>query len=255
MLHETISTRDPVALLVDGENFHADLAAPVLAVARGLGRVNVLRVYGQTDQIKAWDDHGFRMCPTRPGKNSADMLLCVQAMSLALRDEYKTIVIASSDRDFTYLAEELRELGVTVIGVGSPDAALSFQNSCSRFDAMGEARVKVVASVAVPAPFPAPAPATAATTKAKPPPDLASQVRDIIAAQGNGKGIEIAALNGAVHKVSSLRISSTPEKSWRRFLMARPNLFRCDAVGPNAKVYLKACPPTPPVPARSENAK
>ena len=237
MLHETISTRDPVALLVDGENFHADLAAPVLAVARGLGRVNVLRVYGQTDQIKAWDDHGFRMCPTRPGKNSADMLLCVQAMSLALRDEYKTIVIASSDRDFTYLAEELRELGVTVIGVGSPDAALSFQNSCSRFDAMGEARVKVVASVALPAPA---APVPAATTKAKPPTDLASQVRQIIEAQGKGKGIEIAALNVEAQRISQIRISETVHKNWRAFLAARPDLFRCDPRGATAKVYLKA---------------
>lgn len=201
MLHETISTRDPVALLVDGENFKAELAAQVLGVARGLGRVIVLRVYGQIDQIRAWDDHGFRMCPTRPAKNSADMLLCVQAMSLALREKFKTIVIASSDRDFTYLAEELRELGVTVVGVGSPDAALSFQNSCSRFEAMGEVRVKAVASVALPAP--APAPATTAAPKPKPPPELASQVRDIIAAQGKGIGIEIAALNVAARRIQS----------------------------------------------------
>ncbi len=234
MLHETISTRDPVALLVDGENFHAEHAQRLMDAAQALGKPIVRRVYGKADQIRAWDDLGFRMCPTRPGKNSADMLLCVQAMSLALRDEYKTIVIASSDRDFTYLAEELRELGVTVIGVGSPGAALSFQNSCSRFVAVEELRGKVVASVALPTPVAAPPP------KPKPPPDLASQVRDILAAQGKGKGIEIAALNGAVQKVSSLRISSTPEKSWRRFLMARPDLFRCDPKGPTARVYLKA---------------
>ena len=244
MLHETISTRDPVALLVDGENFHAEHAQRLMDAAQALGKPIVRRVYGKADQIRAWDDLGFRMCPTRPGKNSADMLLCVQAMSLALRDDYKTIVIASSDRDFTYLAEELRELGVTVIGVGSPGAALSFQNSCSRFVAVEEVRGKVVASVALPAPSPAlalaVAVATAAPTKSKLPPDLESQVRDIIAAQGKGIGIEIAALNAAVRRINQIKISETAYKNWRVFLEARKNLFRCDTVGPTAKVYLKA---------------
>ncbi len=223
MLHETISIRDPVALLVDGENFHADHAKGLMDAARALGKPIVRRVYGKADQIRAWDDLGFRMCPTRPGKNSADMLLCVQAMSLALRKAFKIIFIASSDRDFTYLAEELRELGVTVIGVGSPDAALSFQNSCSRFVAMREMRVKAVVPIKTVPPKPTP---------------MDIQIRTIL--QGANGGMGIAELSIEMRKRHQTLIGETPEKSWRPHLVARPDLFRCDPKGATAKVYLKA---------------
>jgi hypothetical protein len=132
-LYDPILTSAPAALLVDGENFHAPNAAKLAEVTAEYGPQAIRRVYGSADQIKPWDDHGYRMCPTRPGKNSADMLLCVQAMRLMLHDGVKTIIIASSDRDYTYLAEELRELGARVIGVGGSFAVPSFRNSCARF--------------------------------------------------------------------------------------------------------------------------
>jgi uncharacterized LabA/DUF88 family protein len=148
MLHEAIGQRDPVALLVDGENFHTGHATKLLEASIALGPVTIRRVFGKSEQIRPWDDQGFRLCPTRPGKNSADMLLCVQAMRLALRENFKTIVIASSDRDFTYLAEELRELGVTVVGVGKPNAAISFQRTCTQFIALEPVKVAVQESTA-----------------------------------------------------------------------------------------------------------
>jgi hypothetical protein len=232
MLHETIGQRDPVALLVDGENFHADLAASLLVATKALGRVLVFRVYGSADHIKAWDDHGFKLCPTRPGKNSADMLLCVQAMRLALKQGFKRIVIASSDRDFTYLAEELRELGVTVIGVGKPDAAKSFQNTCTQFVPVETSKAPVVLRAT-------PEGMAATTDSPQRSGMLEQEVRRLIQGQGKGKGIEISLLNTEIRRAIQLNISSTPEKTWRAFLLARPNLFVCDPRGPKAMVRLK----------------
>lgn len=229
MSHETFQTRGSVALLVDGENFHASNAAELAKATAGLGPVRFRRVYGNAEQIKSWDDHGYRMCPTRPGKNSADMLLCVQAMALVMRDGVSTILIASSDRDFTYLAEELRELGVEVIGVGLAIAAKSFQNSCAAYVVV-EPREPVAGK---PAKLAAPPP------KPKQVPTLSDLVVSLLKGMGKGAEMEIAALNHKMRGLHQTNISGQPEKTWRAFLVARPNVFVCDPRGPGAKVRLR----------------
>jgi len=122
-----------VAVLVDGENLSSTHAASVMAVARTLGDPTIRRAYGKTEHIEGWGNEGFRLMATRSGKNAADLLLCVEAMSLALREEFQILVIASSDRDFTCLAEHLRELGHTVIGVGENKAPMAFRAACRDF--------------------------------------------------------------------------------------------------------------------------
>jgi len=132
-----LSATAPLALLVDGENLSKDRAPEILRLAARIGPPQVRRVYGNAKAVTGWEDHGFRLCPTRPGKNAADMLLCVEAMSLALRDSFGTLVIASSDRDFSYLAEQLREIGKRVIGIGDAKAPVSFRNTCTDFKELG----------------------------------------------------------------------------------------------------------------------
>lgn len=144
-----LSPRPAPALLVDGENLSRDHAADVLKAARRFGEPLVRRVYGNLAAISGWEELGFRLCPTRPGKNAADMLLCVEAMLLALRDGVSTLVIASSDRDFSYLAEQLRENGKRVEGVGGTSTPESFRSACASFTLLLEAGDRVA-----PAPVP-----------------------------------------------------------------------------------------------------
>lgn len=153
----------PMALLVDGENVSKSLAPRLLDIAADHGSPQVRRVYGAAEHIAAWSDYGFRLCATRPGKNAADLLLCVEAMDLALREGFATILIASSDRDFTYLAERLREAGKTVIGIGETKTPPAFRAACSRFVQLG-------------ATSPAPAPARAFLPATK----LIPLVRDVL---------------------------------------------------------------------------
>jgi hypothetical protein len=129
----------PVALLVDGENMGARWAVALLEQAASYGAPTVRRVYGKQEHIAEWAEYGFRLQTTRPGKNSADLLLTVEAMSLALREAFQTILVASSDRDFSYLAEHLRELGHSVVGVGESKAPSSYRASCSKFIELVEA--------------------------------------------------------------------------------------------------------------------
>jgi hypothetical protein len=209
--------RPPLALLVDGENLPRDMAKRVLETASNHGTPQVRRVYGNLNAISGWEDHGFRLCPTRPGKNAADMLLCVEAMMLALRDGFDTIAIASSDRDFSYLAEQLRELGKQVIGLGTSKAPASFRWACTQF-----------VTVALPAPAPA-APVS------KPPKGI-----EAIVVEAVGKdGLEVFRL-GQAAVTNGFKVSGTPEKTWRKWLEARGTLFVLDPKGPNARVRLRA---------------
>lgn len=151
---------DPVALLVDGENLSSGFAAALLDIAQEYGVPTVRRVYGKAEQIIGWEQEGYRLMPTRPGKNAADLLLSVEAMSLALRDGFHTLLIASSDRDFVYLFEHLRELGHQIVGIGEGKAPGGLRKACSRFEELP----------AVPAPV----------AKARPMAGIIPQIRKIL---------------------------------------------------------------------------
>lgn len=208
----------PVALLVDGENLSKELAPDILREIDRFGKPRVRRVYGNMNAVSGWEDHGFRLCPTRPGKNAADMLLCVEAMALALRDGFGTLVIASSDRDFSYLAEQLREMGKRVIGVGRQTAPTSFREACSVFVPIG-------------------APTTQPPVSEKKPSGIAAHLTDAIRREGSA-GLLISTL-GAKAINGGFKVSETKEKTWRKWLEMRGNLFVLDPKGPNARVRLR----------------
>ena len=85
------------------------------------------RVYGNLRHFRL-GGHGFRLCPTRPGKNAADMLLCVEAMAFVLAG----LPPWSSPRGprFQLSAEHLREAG-RVSSAWAPTAPASFRTACS----------------------------------------------------------------------------------------------------------------------------
>lgn len=131
--NSTLVPAGRIALLIDGENISPSHAEEILTVARRFGDPAIRRVYGKSEQITGWDQKGFRLVPTRPGKNAADLLLTVEAMTLAFRDGISTFVLATSDGDFVYLATQLRELACTVVGIGTSKAAPAFQSACAQF--------------------------------------------------------------------------------------------------------------------------
>ncbi len=210
--------RPAIALLVDAENLSKEHAPAVLAAASRLGPPQVRRAYGNMTVLLGWEEHGFRLCPTRPGKNAADMLLCVEAMALALQGGFETLVIASSDSDFSYLAEHLRETGTQVVGMGESKSPASYRAACSNFIQIGP--------IIQPAPKPAP--------KAG---GIVDTMQRAIASEG-AAGLLISRLGSAAVN-GGFKVSETPEKAWRKWLEARGTLFVLDPKGPNARVRLR----------------
>lgn len=222
------------SVFVDGDNIAASYAPDILKIAERYGTVDVARAYGDATRALGWlSAYGFRFVHSGTGKNATDLLLCIDAMELALADAERAVVIATSDGDFTHLAQRLRERGMTVVGVGETKAPKVFRAACSVFEC-----VEATKSRSAPAPAPS-MPIKVGPTDAAPS-DLDLRIREIIATNSKkGQGVRIADLAPQVYRMHGVRISTLPEKTWRAYLVARTDLYDLDPRGPDAKVRFK----------------
>lgn len=229
-----LSVRSRVAVLVDGENISAAFASQVILNASGYGDLIIKRVYGNAQKPSAWDSApGFKAIHSGIGKNATDLLLSVEAMALMLGGHADVLVIVTSDRDYTHLVAHLCADGHRVIGLGEAKAPATFRKSCSRF-----------VELALPNPI---APVSVDKIDTFPLAKLAlidAQILELIAKDGDKTGLPIARL-GMMHGLYKVKVSQTPEKTWRAYLLARPGLFMCDPRGPTAKVRAVPTKPAP----------
>jgi NYN domain len=202
-------TRHRVAILVDGDNFpHASL--PTLeASASKWGDVTIRRVFGDMTLQKAWSTetaYTATHCTTTVGKNRADMALVVAAMDFAHRGLASAFVIVSDDRDFGPLVSHLCEQGYRVEWLGKPRLAAG----------------KKAAPIEKPG------------KKAVDP--LLLKVRKLVAEHKDG--LPIQAL-GPFGQKEGIKISETPQKSWRAWLLAHDADFVCEPRAADARVRLR----------------
>lgn len=214
-----------VAVLIDGDNLSGKHTAQIMQVAAALGRPTVLRAYVDAQRPCDWHGvHGFRLMHAGTGKNASDLLLALDAVELALRGDFDQFVIASSDGDFSHLALRLREYGAFVTGMGEAKTPQTFRAACADFVEIGAPRLASVPK----------SPAKDARG------DLDKKIRMLMAEQGCGsEGMRISALGPLMHARHGTRISTFPERTWRAYLAARPELYTLDPRGPEARVRLR----------------
>lgn len=205
------------AVLVDGDNIGAQHAARIRQIALARGTPDIWRVYADATRRTTWDDTpGFRLVHAGTGKNAADVLLAIDAMELALRDGISGFLIATSDGDFSHVAQRLRETARCVIGVGEGKTPAAFRASCSDFECLGTGAPPQSAS------------------------ELDRKIRTMIAQHSQkGEGMRIAELAPKMHSSHGIRISALPEKTWRGYLSKRKGLYDLDPKGPEAKVRFR----------------
>lgn len=220
-----------VALLVDAENLSVTHARRILDLSAALGRVTVRRAYGKAQHLAEWENHGFRLIPASMAKNSADLSLCVDAMTLALRESFPTLVIASSDRDFSPLALQLRELGFLVVGMGGEKAPLALRHACSGFvDLSEQVAILPKPKPSAPCPILAPQPAKPKPTVASPIPSAAvlqipavdAAARRLCRAEGDASGT--MALSTLCHRLAAEGVSrkATGKATWSSYFRSHP---------------------------------
>jgi NYN domain len=198
--------RHRVAVLIDGDNYPRADVGKVEAAANHWGEVTIRRVFGDMALHKDWAQdltYTSSHSPTTGGKNRADMLLVVTAMDLAHRGLATAFVIVSDDRDFAPLINHLREQVYRVEWLGKV------------------VRPPKTTETAKPK----------AATRAEP---FIDKVKRMV-----GKdGCPIQSLGPAGQKLG-IKISNTPQKTWRAWLLAHDSEFVCDPRGPEARVRLK----------------
>ena len=216
-----------VALLIDGDNLSSAHAETAISTAGRHGTPIIRRVYGNVTNLNGWTKApGFRVIHSGSGKNATDVLLAVEAMALMLGHQAEVLILASSDGDFTHLAQHLTERGLTVIGIGTDQAQDRFRRSCTDF--------VVLKAPDIPAPA-APAKAIAVTPATDP---LITLTINLL--RQNANSLSVADLSTKMKNLNNIQIGQTPYKSWRAFLTAHPHYFNCDPKGPTARVHPKS---------------
>jgi hypothetical protein len=223
-LHDDLGVIHPapagVAVLVDGENVNTLPAAEILRGVGAAEKAAVRRVYGNATQVAAGaETPGFRLVHTLPGKNSADILLSIDAVHLSHEGGIKTFVIITSDGDFSHLAHHLRERHFRVIGLGEPKTPEVFRAACSQF-----IEIKTVSKDQMPK-----------SSGSNALSAMNVRLRKVILENGNKSGTPISRLNAPMCAFGT-KISALQDKTWRDYLTKRPKLFACDPKGPNARV-------------------
>ncbi len=134
-----------LALLIDAENICADQVEQVIDAASQYGCITLKRAYGnwQKDELRKWPPvlkhHAIKAVQQFDyvsGKNTTDIALVIDAVSLLYQNRYDGFVIASSDSDYTPLAIHLREAGAFVMGIGEEKSLDAFRRSCDVFEVL-----------------------------------------------------------------------------------------------------------------------
>lgn len=138
-----LSTDFKIALLIDGDNAKSDYISQVLAEAGKYGKVTIRRIYGNwtSNHLASWKAqvNDFSLKPVQKfdlakGKNSVDTAMIIDAMDILHSHMVQGFCIASSDSDYTGLAQRLREAGLLVLGIGEANKTTkAFVNACDVF--------------------------------------------------------------------------------------------------------------------------
>jgi hypothetical protein len=223
-------TRAP---LIDGENLSSAHAPALLRAVPA--PCPVRRVYGDVARLNGWlAVADLRPVHAAPGRNSADILLAVEAMELFHRSGLRVFALATSDGGLAHLATHLREAGAEVTVLAEAKAGEALRSAGTRF-----VELVAVASATKASPSPLPSARQAAAAG----PDLVAFVTERLQAAGR-EGVRVADLDPLVRRALGITIGTRPERTWRAWLTAdcRKARFDLDPRGPAARVRLAAPP-------------
>lgn len=213
-----------VAVMVDGDNLSPSSGDEILAIAERFGQIDVARVYMNAQRPSLWHDAcKFQLVHSGTGKNASDVHLAIDAVALALETGVTTLVIASSDSDFAHLHRKVRERGVKTVSVAETKSGQLLRHACSIFVELNKSANQ-----------------TQTASPCSTPSDLDLLIKDVIAAGSkNGKGLALTNLNPRMRQLHGIKISTLPERTWRKYLGSRDSLYALDPKGPDAHVRFK----------------
>mgnify|MGYP000112213712 CR=1 FL=1 len=136
-----------LAVLIDSDNISYRNVGNVLNKLKNYGEITLKRAYGDftihedcPGSKKGWKEfcnrNAINMIQTsqyREGKNTTDITLTIQAMTMLYSDLYDGFCIISSDSDFTPLVMALKERNKKVYIVGNKQTPSPLKKACNQF--------------------------------------------------------------------------------------------------------------------------
>lgn len=136
------SDTQTIAIFIDAENISHQHADFIMLTAKKYGNPIIRRAYADwshpsvirwKDEVQKYALQTIHQFSFVSGKNSTDILMAADVLEAVYHQQIKTIILASSDSDFTALCVKLRTLGVSVIGIGKNCANTALMNACEQF--------------------------------------------------------------------------------------------------------------------------
>ena len=129
-----------LAILIDAENVLPSFADLIFSNAKAMGEIVAKEIYGVATALTTWVEPVLRYAihpnltiKASKGKNTSDIALVIGAMELLLKHDVNTVVIASSDSDFSGLSVRLRTAGIRVVGMGTEKSNPLWRTACTDF--------------------------------------------------------------------------------------------------------------------------
>jgi hypothetical protein len=221
------------ALLIDGENVASGHVATILE--RCPDDLAVRRVYGDVAKLNGWAKvPELRVIHAPEGRNSADILLAIDAMTMAATGN-RDFVIVTADGGLVHLVRRLREIGCRVVVMADDRASDALRKAGHDFENLASPFSVAAIAQALP---------TSASTEA----DLDRGVVAFVAASKKD-GVTVSAIHKFAYAAYPKNANSCANvQKWLQWLEERQKVFRVDPPGPTARVRLVAYAPSPPTP-------
>lgn len=141
---EIMETQITVALLIDAENASAKTLDFILSALTTSGKkIGLIRAYADwtmptmknwRERAKAYAIDTVQRFASTKGKNTTDMLLVTDAIQILYTKKHISgICFVSSDGDYSYTAQKIRDEGYCVIGAGRKQTPTQFITACEDF--------------------------------------------------------------------------------------------------------------------------
>lgn len=143
-----------IAVLIDADNASPkllDVMDNYINSIKEESIVTISRAYGnwQNKNLKGWSAliaeraiTAIQAFDLTANKNATDIRLVIDCMDIIHHKDVSSIILLTSDCDFTPLATRVRESGVSVIGIGESKTPKPFRFACNKFITADMSKVK-----------------------------------------------------------------------------------------------------------------
>lgn len=131
-----------IAIFFDAENVSAKFVDEIFNELAKIGEVIIKKAYHNwsNPQSKSWLEklqefaiEPIQIFPNLSGKNAVDIKLTVDVTNITYTKNIDTIVLISSDSDFTVLINDIKSKGIETIGFGEQKTPMIFRKAFSIF--------------------------------------------------------------------------------------------------------------------------